>query len=92
MALSGNLRPDALLFGESTGRVIATCDDARALLAAARDQGVAARRIGTTGGDRLRVEPASGSGEGTGPAWIDAAVERLFELWTRALPRRMEVA
>jgi phosphoribosylformylglycinamidine synthase len=87
-----SLRPDALLFGESTGRVIVSCDDAEAVLAAASDHGVPARHIGSTGGDRLWIGSGSASGTGTGPAWIDAEIERLFELWTRALPRRMEVA
>ena len=77
------LRPDALLFGESTGRVVATTDDARALLGLAAEAGVPARRIGATGGTRLRVRSPGGD------AWIDASVERLRRIWRRAIPRRL---
>jgi hypothetical protein len=47
---------------------------------------VPARRIGATGGERLRV--ASRSGE----AWIDAPVAALQQCWARAIPRRLEEA
>ena len=83
VACADGLRPDALLFGESTGRVIAATPEPEALLAAASQVGVPARRIGETGGPRLRIE--GGSGE----VWIDAEVEGLRTLWSRALPRRL---
>ncbi len=81
--LADRLRPDALLFGESTGRVVAAGADAAALLAAAEAGGVPARAIGRTGGDRLRI------GDGRGDAWIDAGLARLHRLWSNALPRRL---
>jgi phosphoribosylformylglycinamidine synthase len=77
------LRPDALLFGESTGRVVTTTDDADALLGLAAEAGVPARRIGATGGTRLRVRSPGGE------AWIDVSVERLRRIWRQAIPRRL---
>jgi phosphoribosylformylglycinamidine synthase len=84
VALSDGLRPDALLFGESTGRVIAAGPDAAALLAAAAEEGVPARVIGRTGGARLRIRGSRGA------TWIDAPVARLRAVFERALPRRLE--
>ena len=75
---------DALLFGESTGRVICAVADPDALLARAEAAGVPARRIGETGGDRLRVAPPGSD------AWIDADVAALRDVWERAIPRRLE--
>jgi phosphoribosylformylglycinamidine synthase II len=86
IALADIIRPDALLFGESTGRVIATTAEPEALLALARERGVPAQRIGWTGGSRLEIGPP-----GRDP-WIDASLERLHGLWARAIPRRLEDA
>jgi phosphoribosylformylglycinamidine synthase II len=86
IALPDTLRPEALLFGESTGRVVATTAEPEALLALARERGVPAQRIGETGGARLVIRTP-----GRGP-WIDAPVERLHRLWDRAIPRRLEEA
>jgi phosphoribosylformylglycinamidine synthase len=82
--LADGMRPDALLFGESTGRVIAATARADALLAAAREAGVPARRIGRTGGERLRI-----AAPGAAP-WIDTEVAELASIFARALPRRLE--
>ncbi|MCG8591885.1 MAG: phosphoribosylformylglycinamidine synthase subunit PurL [Proteobacteria bacterium] len=82
--LQDRMRPDALLFGESTGRVLVATDAADALLAAAAELQIPARTVGETGGDRLQV------GSGNGRFWIDAAVDELHAIWTRALPRRLE--
>jgi len=84
VALRDTIRPDALLFGESTGRVVASTRDPEGLLALARERGVAARGIGESGGERLVVGPASGA------PWIDAEVEALRSIWSRAIPRRLE--
>ncbi len=78
------MRPDALLFGESTGRVIAATRDSEALLAQAAACGVPARRIGVTGGDALALGPTGG------PPWIDLATQDLAARWLRAIPRRLE--
>ncbi len=82
--LSDRLRPDALLFGEGTGRVVATSHDPEALLGLASAHGVPAARIGETGGDTLVI-----GSEGEEP-WIDAPVERLHGIWADAIPRRLE--
>ena len=84
--LPERLRPDALLFGESTGRVVVSTRDPQALCAAAEAARVPARRIGRTGGERLVIGPDGGE------PWIDATVEELRTLWERAIPRRLEVA
>jgi hypothetical protein len=44
---------------------------------------VPARRIGRTGGERLRI------GRAAGGTWIDAGLERLHHIWSDALPRRI---
>ncbi len=82
------LRPDALLFGESTGRVIVTSAEPDALLELARERGVPARLVGETGGDRLVIGPEPGP-DHAGP-WIDAAIEALHGRWARAIPDRLE--
>jgi phosphoribosylformylglycinamidine synthase len=81
--LADAIRADALLFGESTGRVIASSADPERLLALAARHGVPARRIGETGGAQLRIAPAHGE------AWIDAPVAELHARWSRAIPRRL---
>jgi len=86
IALADRLRPDALLFGESTGRVIVATDAAHEVLALAKRHGVPAREIGVTGGARLVIGPAAGA------SWIDTAVERLHRAWSDALPRRLAAA
>ena len=85
VALGDRLRPDALLFGESTGRVIAATRDPEALLGLASAHGVPAAGIGETGGESLVI-----GSEGEEP-WIDARVERLHQVWAAAIPRRLEV-
>ncbi len=84
IALGDTLRPDALLFGESTGRVVASTRDPEALVALARSHDVPARQVGETGGDRLVV------GRLAGEAWMDTAVEQLQRAWQQAIPRRLE--
>ncbi len=83
--LDASLRPDALLFGESTGRIVAATADPAALVAAARAAGVPARVVGETGGERLVIGPEAGE------PWIDLAIERLEGNWRNAIPRRVEV-
>jgi len=77
------LRPDALLFGESAGRVVVTCADPERLAALAAEHGVPIHRIGRTGGDRLAIR------SGTGASWIDAPVADLHACWSQAIPRRL---
>ena len=84
VSLAEGLRVDALLFGESTGRVIVATREAERLIAAAAAHGVPAARIGTTGGARLRI-----AGEAGAPR-IDAELAALEAIWVRAIPRRVE--
>ncbi|MCZ6782051.1 MAG: phosphoribosylformylglycinamidine synthase subunit PurL [Proteobacteria bacterium] len=84
--LDETMRPDALLFGETPSRVVATTSDPDGLLAAAAEAGVPARTVGETGGDRLII--ASGPGR----SWIDVEVSRLQAIWERAIPRRLETS
>jgi hypothetical protein len=74
-------RADALLFGESAGCVVASCaaGDADALCALAAGYGVRARRIGETGGDRIRIEPG-----------IDVALGDARAVWSRVLPEALD--
>jgi phosphoribosylformylglycinamidine synthase len=82
--LAERMRPDALLFGEATGRVVVATARPEALLAAARAAGVPARTVGETGGGRLVIGPEAGD------PWIDLALERLEDVWRNAIPRRVE--
>jgi phosphoribosylformylglycinamidine synthase len=86
VALGDTLRPDALLFGESTGRVVVATAEPSALLELASRHGVPARRIGETGGDRLVIRPAAGD------PWIDADLSHLERIFTQGLPRRLSAA
>jgi phosphoribosylformylglycinamidine synthase len=72
-------RADVQLFGESTGRVLVATQDADALLERARRADVPARRIGTTGGDRLTI-----------PGRLDVELATLEATFTRAIPRRID--
>jgi phosphoribosylformylglycinamidine synthase len=81
--LPGTIRPDALLFGESTGRIVATTADATALIEFAQQSGVPAACIGETGGDRLSVGPIECE------PWLDVEVASLHERWRGAIPRRL---
>ena len=71
----------AFFFGEDQGRYVVTAkaEDAPAILAAAAKAGVAAARIGTTGGEALALP-------GEAPIAVDA-LEAAHESW---LPRYME--
>jgi phosphoribosylformylglycinamidine synthase len=83
VVLTDSLRPDALLFGESTGRVVVTTADTDALLALAKRHGVPAQAIGTTGGEALRI------GAPDEAPWIDEPVASLHAIWENAIPRRL---
>lgn len=76
-------RVEALLFGESPGRVILAGPDADAMVARAGREGVPARVIGRTGGDRVRIGAAGGA------SWIDASIDALHARWRDGLPRRI---
>ena len=74
------LRLDALLFGESQGRVLLSCNSealAEVLELAGR-HGVPARALGSVGGDRLRIRVG-------GRSLVDEKVAHLSGLWRGAL-------
>jgi phosphoribosylformylglycinamidine synthase len=70
------LRPDALLFGESAGRVVVTCAPSHVvgLQRLAHRRGIAVRVIGQVGGRRLSIAP-----------WIEASLQAMDEAWRTGL-------
>ena len=80
---SEDIRLDALLFGESRGRVIISCSDLDAvkLVERAKLMGVPSQRIGTVGGDQLKIK--SPKGEHT---WEIAV---LHDLWWNSIGNTM---
>jgi phosphoribosylformylglycinamidine synthase len=75
-----DLRPEALLFGESASRAVlsAAPADVPALLDLARACGVPAREIGRTGGDRIRIRPG-----------VDVALGKAHDVWAGVLPEAL---
>jgi phosphoribosylformylglycinamidine synthase len=102
LQLAVALAPATALFGESPSRAIVTVAGDRwaelARLAAALR--VPCRRLGTVGGDRVRIRlvgiGATGAAEGRGAGVaddVDVHLEDLRRAWTQALPRALgEVA
>ena len=90
------LAPAVALFGESPSRAVVTIDEEHwnALARLASSRRVAARRLGTVGGVRLRIRlvgvGATGAAEerGAGVAdELDVSVDELRRAWNGALPR-----
>ena len=77
------LRLDALLFGESQGRVIISVAAVNAVkvLAQAKILGVSAARIGTVGGASLEIK--------AGGAALGCELRELHDLWWNAIARAM---
>ncbi len=78
-----SLRADALLFGESAGRIVLSCERRylALLLNMAERRGVPAVEIGRVDGTRLTIDP-----------WIDMPVEDLNEAWRTGLQRALSGA
>jgi phosphoribosylformylglycinamidine synthase len=70
----------ATLFGESASRAVVSVAPAnvQALLQIAREQGVPANSVGTTGGARIRIAVA-------GEAALDCSVDEAEAAWSRSL-------
>jgi phosphoribosylformylglycinamidine synthase len=85
--LDSDLRPSALLFGESTGRAIVSVPPSSeaAVRTAAEQSRVPFRVIGTVGGDRLRVFVR-------GRVFIDEDLAALDRLWRSAFAHAIEAA
>ena len=75
------IRPDALLFGESAGRIIVSCERrcVEAVLALAQRRRVPAAVIGYVGGPRLSIVP-----------WIDVPIDELSAAWRSGLTAALE--
>jgi len=78
---NSKLRPDVLLFGESAGRIVLTCERfyLEAVSALAKRHDVTTTVLGTVGGRHLRIAP-----------WIDLPVEELSAAWRTGLPCALE--
>jgi phosphoribosylformylglycinamidine synthase len=79
-----NLRLDALLFGETQGRIVISVPAVQVarVLGQAKILELPARRIGTVGGDQLKITTAVGA-----YAW---PVSELHDLWWNAIARVMD--
>ena len=77
-------RLDALLFGETQGRILITVSNLNAtkVLAQAKILGVPACRIGTVGGTALEIHTNAGD--------LKSNVADLHELWWNAIARAMK--
>jgi phosphoribosylformylglycinamidine synthase len=85
-------RLDALLFGESQGRIVLSVKEGatRALLKSAETAGVPAVALGEIQGEAILKVVAPGAG-GAGSLTISWPVIKLRETWTEAIPRAMAV-
>jgi phosphoribosylformylglycinamidine synthase len=86
-ALDSTLRPSALLFGETAGRILVSfgTDEEVAIRSEAERLAVPFELAGRTGGERLRI--AAG-----GRILIDEDVGALKEIWAGSFARAMEAA
>ncbi len=84
IAIPGDQRPDALLFGESQARIVISVKpaDVDATLAFARTTGIPAHRLGTVGGQRLTIN--------AGGTTFAAETSQLHDAWWNAIARAME--
>jgi phosphoribosylformylglycinamidine synthase subunit PurL len=74
--------PGAILFGEDQGRYVVTARDAELVMQAARDAGLLAIPIGTTGGDALTFDLVGRGGEQrVSLAELRVARESFFRDW-----------
>ncbi len=87
VTLAGDVRPCALLFGESTGRALVTFSPGAetAVAASAEQSGVPLRTIGRVTGDRLRISIGA-------RRLVDESVAALAGIWTTAFSRAIEAA
>ena len=79
----GNVRLDALLFGETQSRIVISCKplDAVKVVERAKLMGVPAVQIGKVGGDKLMVKTASGE--------FSAPLTELHDAWWNSIARAM---
>ncbi|MHA3775188.1 phosphoribosylformylglycinamidine synthase subunit PurL [Verrucomicrobiota bacterium sgz303538] len=81
--IAGNARPDVVLFNEAQSRIVLStgANNAAAVLALLEWRGIPARRIGTVGGNELRI-----TGAGAELHW---PVAQLHDAWYRSIERAM---
>jgi phosphoribosylformylglycinamidine synthase len=84
--LHSDLRPDALLFGETQSRILVTLPEQNleAVLALAEESGVAAAALGRTGGDFLEIKV-------NGTCLLQVSVSEAFQNWKQAIPEYFTV-
>jgi phosphoribosylformylglycinamidine synthase len=84
LALPGDMRPDALLFGESASRIVVSVrpEHAEELRAIARRHGASCAELGVAGGDHLTLQ-----GEGF---TLRVPVEAIHWAWSTGLSRSLE--
>ena len=87
VALDSTLRPSALLFGETAGRVLVAFgpDEEAAIRSEAERLTVPFELAGRTGGERLRISTG-------GKSLLDESVGALKEIWANSFTRAMGAA
>jgi phosphoribosylformylglycinamidine synthase len=87
LTIKGNLRPDALLFGESQSRIVVTIQekDLETLKKITSQHKIPFSEIGRVGGEKLRI--SLGSDENV---LIDLPVTKLMDLYDHSIGRIME--
>ncbi len=85
--LEADMRPDALLFGESQSRIVITTQekDLPVLKNLASQHRIPLTEIGRVGGEKLRISDASGEN-----VLIDLPVRNLGDLYDHAIERLMQ--
>jgi len=78
------MRLDALLFGETQGRIIISTNplDAVKVVERAKLLGIPAARIGTVNGEQLEVKTPTGE--------FSWAIAELYDLWWNSIARAMK--
>jgi phosphoribosylformylglycinamidine synthase II len=86
LSLPAGIRPDALLFGEASSRIVVTvgAGDLQALVDAAVEMGIPLAVLGTTGGVLLNIDVS-------GKSLVRAPVVDLAAAWSGSLPQAMSV-
>ena len=84
--LEDDIRPDALLFGESQSRIVVSLrsEDLPALLRLAKRKKVAIKVLGKTQGQRIAIRHA-------GREVVNLPVESLFAAWKDAIPKTFSI-
>ncbi|MCJ7579631.1 MAG: AIR synthase related protein, partial [Candidatus Aminicenantes bacterium] len=84
--LSDNIRADSLLFGETQSRILVTTPSHHlsGLLDLAKEVGVVARKIGETGGTKIKIGLQN-------ETLIDLDVQTVYKAWKQAIPAYFKI-